>query len=79
MVAGGKPRIYLVDTSCNEITHTFATDIRTDWWVHIAVTLDEVANTVSLYVDGELAETASLADFDCLNLIVVFMLGQIQT
>ncbi len=68
VVAGGKPRIYLVDTSCNEITHTFATDIRTDWWVHIAVTLDEVANTVSLYVDGELAETASLADFDLFEL-----------
>lgn len=68
VTAGGKPRIYLVDANGNEIIHTFATDIRTDWWVHIAVTLDETANTAALYVDGKLAETVSLADFDSFEL-----------
>jgi len=62
VTAGGKPAILIV-TESGQISHTFNTDIRIGAWAHISLVLDEEKNTISFYLDGELKETATVADF----------------
>ena len=55
---GGTPVLTLVDTSKNTYTFTFNNaNVSTGKQVHIALTIDTAASTVSLYIDGALAQT----------------------
>ena len=53
----GRIRLYFIANG-NKVDHIFNTDIRSDSLTHIAVTVD--GNIAKLYVNGELAETATI-------------------
>lgn len=53
----GRVRLFMINDG-ERIEHVFQTDIRSEKRVHIAVTIEETS--VSLYLDGQLKETATL-------------------
>lgn len=59
IVENGAVRLHAVNGS-KVIEHTFATDVRSDGPVHIAITLDDA--TATLYVNAVAVETASLGN-----------------
>ncbi len=58
---GGIPRFYYGDAEGNIKDYKF-TDVRvnTGEWIHIALTFDYENRTLTLYIDGEVAQTAAL-------------------
>lgn len=54
----GKLRLYYVNNG-QKVDHTFATDIRSDKPINIAVTVD--GTTATLYINGAITETAEVA------------------
>ena len=57
IAANGKPALVLVNSS--KTTITFNTDIRSDDWVHLAITADYDAGYYYCYINGELADKQS--------------------
>ena len=57
----GVPRFYYHDATGNVKDIKFSeVDVRTGDWVHIAFTFDYANRTMSVYLDGELAQTAAI-------------------
>lgn len=57
----GVPRFYYKDAAGNVRDYKFTNvDVRTGQWVHIAFTFDYAGKTMSLYVDGQLAQAITL-------------------
>ncbi len=57
---GGIPRLYYTDANGKDQSILFNTvDVRTGDWVHLAVSFDYANKTISLYLNGELKETAA--------------------
>jgi len=73
----GVPRFYYTDTNNKDQSILFnKVDIRTGDWVHLAISFDYANRTISLYLNGELAESvACTADMIPAITDVGFVLG----
>lgn len=57
----GAPRFYYSDAAGNVRDYKFTgVDVRTGDWVHIALTFDFAGRTMSVYLDGQLAQTMAM-------------------
>ena len=69
--SGGRVKVY-INNGINVVSKTFATDIRSDEPVHIAVTIEN--SICNLYVNGELKETGKL-NVDICEIADMFVIG----
>ncbi len=57
IAAGGKPQLVVCDANNNTASVTFDVDIRSDEYVHLAITADAENGIYKCYVDGVLVDT----------------------